>query len=407
MTTRAQQRRWIAHTVALLAVHFSFMELNAMAAPSASGAVKASIPIEFSRNQVRVAVSINGSTPFRLILDTGMPTRGVMLRHSERIDSLSLDFAQTAHVGGAGSGGGFATRVAPDERIELGGLELSGVPVIVLPPESKLLQETDGVIGAELFERFVVRIDVDRKQMDLIDPAAFEPAPGITAVPLRIRDGMPFLDARVTVQDKPVNADLAVDLGAGHGLWLNHGKGDRLAPPAGAIETTLGRGLSGDIHGHIGRVRRLELGDFTFDGVIALFPVSEHRNPGGVDFRDGFIGAEVLTRFVFTFDYRGKRLMLERGGLFAEPFEHDMSGMVLEIHGGEKRRVNSVLAGSPAAEAGVESGDVLVAIDGIPLAALGYQGISESLTRDGAVIRVTLERGGESIEKALKLRRLV
>jgi len=277
----------------------------------------------------------------------------------------------------------------------------------VLPPESKLLQETDGVIGAELFERFAVRIDVDRKQMDLIDPAALEPSPGSSTVPLRIRDGMSFVDARVTVADQPVGADLALDTGAGHGLWLNQGKGDHLAPPASAIETVLGRGLSGDIHGHIGRVRRLELGDFTFDGVIALFPVSDHRHPGGVDFRDGFIGMEVLTRFVITFDYQGKRLLLERGGLFAEPFEYNMSGMVLEIDGTEKRRVNSVLPGSPAAEAGVESGDVLVAIDGKPLAELGYTGVSERFTRDGTVVRVTLERGGASVEKTLKLRRLV
>ena len=379
-----------------------------MAAPSTpSGGVKASIAIEFARNQVRIPVTINGSAPFQLILDTGMPSRGVLLRHSDRIEALGLDFAHNANIRGGGSGGDFTTRVAPNQRIEVGGLELAGVPIIVLPPESELLQEVDGVIGLELFERFAVRIDVDHLQVELIEPAALEPAPGSTQVPLKLRENKPFVDARVTVNDTPVKVDLALDTGGGHALWLNEGKDGRLASPPGAIETRLGRGLSGDINGHIGRVRRLELGDFTFDGVVTLFPVSEHRNPGGEDFRDGFIGNEVLTRFVVTFDYHGKQLLLERGDMFAEPFEYDMSGMVLEFFGTESRRVSAVLPASPAATAGVEPGDALVAIDGKTLAELGDKGMTDALTRDGAVIRVTLERKGERIEKTFTLRRLV
>jgi len=379
-----------------------------MAAPtSTTGGVKATIPIEFARNQVRVPVSINGSAPFRLILDTGMPSRGVLLRHSDRIDSLALAFAHNANIRGGGSGGDFVTRVAPDARIEVGGLELTGVPIIVLPPESELLQEVDGVIGLELFDRFAVRIDVDHLQLELIESAALEPAPGSTRIPLKLRENKPFVDARVTVNGKPVKVDLALDTGAGHALWLNEGKGGRLAPPPGAIETRLGSGLSGDIHGHIGRVQRLELGDFAFDGVITLFPISEHRSPGGVDFRDGFIGNEVLTRFVVTFDYHGKQLLLERGDMFAEPFEYDMSGMVLDFFGVESRRISAVLPASPAAAAGVEPGDDLVAIDGKTVAELGDKGMLDALTRDGAVIRVTLERKGERIEKTFTLRRLV
>ncbi len=379
-----------------------------MAAPTrTSGGVKATIPIEFARNQVRVPVSINGSAPFRLILDTGMPSRGVLLRHSDRIDSLALAFAHNANIRGGGSGGDFVTRVAPDARIGVGSLELTGVPIIVLPPESELLQEVDGVIGLELFERFAVRIDVDHLQIELVESAALEPAPGSTRIPLKLRENKPFVEARVTVNEKPVKVDLALDTGAGHALWLNEGKNGRLAPPPGAIETRLGSGLSGDIHGHIGRVQRLELGNLAFDGVITLFPISEHRNPGGVDFRDGFIGNEVLTRFVVTLDYHGKQLLLERGDMFAEPFEYDMSGMVLDFFGVESRRVSAVLPASPAAAAGIEPGDALVAIDGKTVAELGDKGMFDALTRDGAVIRVTLERKGERIEKTFTLRRLL
>jgi C-terminal processing protease CtpA/Prc len=80
---------------------------------------------------------------------------------------------------------------------------------------------------------------------------------------------------------------------------------------------------------------------------------------------------------------------------------------VLDFFGAESRRISAVLPASPAAEAGVEPGDALLAIDGKTIAELGDKGMLDALTRDGAVIRVTLERKGERIEKTFTLRRLV
>ncbi|HXV13534.1 MAG TPA: pepsin/retropepsin-like aspartic protease family protein, partial [Candidatus Krumholzibacteria bacterium] len=276
----------------------------------------ARVPMTFTRNQVRIPVSVNGSEPFTLILDTGMPTRGLLLRAGERVDALGLEFLGTDSVSGGGSDGALSARVSKGQRIELGGLAIPEVPVIVLP-EQNLMQDVDGVIGAELFERFAVRVDADRLRVELIDPGIFQPAHGSSIVPLRFNQGVAFVDAEVTVDaGAPVAADLALDLGAGHALWLNEKSNPRLASPAGAIETVLGRGLSGEIRGSIGRVHRLQLGDFAFENVVTLFPVGEHQNPGGFDFRDGFIGAEILTRFVVTYDYAQKRMVLERGGMF-------------------------------------------------------------------------------------------
>jgi hypothetical protein len=379
----------------------------ASAATSGSEPV-ARVPIVFARTQVRVPVSVNGSAPFVLILDTGMPTRGVILRQTERVDALGLDFPDGESLSGGGSGPAVAARVANGARIEVGDYAISDVPVIVLPAEVPLPRDTDGVIGAELFEKFAVRVDVDAERIDLFDSVNFQPAGKGTSVPLRFREGKAFVDARVTVQSgPPVTADLAIDLGAGHALWLNHGSNNQFAPPPGSIETTLGRGLSGDIRGSIGRVGRIELGNFAFENVVTLFPVKEHQHPGGVDFRDGFVGAELLTRFVVTFDYPAKRMILQRGARFSAPFEYDMTGMVLDPEGLDRRRVDAVLEGSPAQKAGVEAGDVLIAVDGETLVALGPDGLRRVLQREGAEIRVTLQRGSKTIEKQFRLRRLV
>ena len=63
--------------VAVLAVLASACALGAQGsnpAPASGPAPLARVPIAFVRNQVRVPVSIEGSAPFVLILDTGMPT---------------------------------------------------------------------------------------------------------------------------------------------------------------------------------------------------------------------------------------------------------------------------------------------------------------------------------------------
>jgi hypothetical protein len=370
--------------------------------------VLARVPIQFERTQVRVPVSVNGSAPFILILDTGMPTRGVLLRHSERVNALGLDYPDSDEITGGGSGEAVAVRIATARQVTVGGMSIPDARIIVLPPGAGLPLDVDGVIGAELFERYAVRVDVDREELTLIDNAVFVPGAKSTVVPMRLRDGKAFIDARVTVANgEPVDADLAVDLGAGHSLWLNQGENGRLAPPAQTVERTLGRGLVGNITGSMARVRRLEIGDIAFENVVTLFPVEEHQHPGGVDFHDGFVGAGILTRFVVTYDYAAKRMVFERGGHFADPFEADMTGMILDLRGIERRRVDGVLANSPADQAGVEVGDVLVAIDGKSLVELGPDGVAHAFERDGADVRVTIERGGTTIEKRFRLRRLI
>jgi hypothetical protein len=382
--------------------------LFAIGSPARSETPVASVQIRWERNQVRVPVSVNGSAPFFLILDTGMPAPGIILRHSERVESLKLDFHSTDEVTGGGSDGAVNARVATADYIDVGGQRIDAVSATVLPPEGRLPPDVDGIVGNELFEKFAVHVDIDESRLDLFNSKTYEPPARSTIVPLRFRDRAPFVDARVTTTGgKTHKADLALDLGAGHSLWLNAGDDGRFAAPPGSINALLGRGLSGDVRGDIGRVVRFEMGGVGFDNVLTIFPIAEHQRPGGVDFRDGFVGAQLLSRFDMTFDYENKRLVLERGGRFDEPFEYDMTGLFLEPRTLDRRRVLEVLAGSPAAEAGIKPGDVLLAVDGTPVGTLGPDGVAKAFRQEGNVVRLTLERQGTTIEKTITLRPLI
>jgi PDZ domain/Aspartyl protease len=374
---------------------------------SAAVAAVTRVPITFTRNQVRIPISVNGSQPMVFVLDTGMPAPGILLNTNERTTALALKFSGQANVAGGGSTKAMAAQLAEHQRIAIGGIEIADVPVTMLPPGG--FKETDGVIGLELFNRYAVCVDVDNKELLLFDTKTYQPPAGATIIPIRlVHDRMPFIDARVTVEGgEPVPVDVALDLGSVHALWLNERQPGKLAPPKGAIQTTLGRGVSGKIMGSVGRVKKIEMGGVSFDNLLAIFPDAAYQKPGGFDFQDGFIGADLLTRFVVTFDYASKRLVLVPGKRMGDPFEWDMTGMVFENANMDRRVIDTVLAGSPAEAAGIQPGDVLVGVNDKPLSAYDPQELFTMFRREGAEVRLKLERGGSSIEKPIKLRRLV
>jgi len=391
----------------LLVSVLSLFSIQSASAADAPGLV-ARIPITFTRNQVRIPVSVNGSAqPLTFVLDTGMPAPGILLNENERTTALNLKFNGEANVAGGGSTKAMSARLAEHQRVEIGGIEIADVPVTMMPPGG--FKETDGVIGFELFSRYAVCVDVDSKELLLFDKSTYQPPTGATVIPIRlVHDRMPFIDARVTVEGgAPVPVDVALDLGSVHALWLNQRQPEKLAPPKGAIRTTLGRGVAGKIMGSAGRVKRIEMGGVAFDNLLAIFPDAAYQKPGGFDFQDGFIGADLLTRFVVTFDYPSKRLVLVPGKRFGEPFEWDMTGMVFENANTDRRVVDTVLPGSPAEAAGIQKGDVLVGVNDKPLSAYDPQELFTMFRREGAEVRIKLERAGAPIEKSLKLRRLV
>lgn len=369
----------------------------------------ATVPIRCERNLILVPVSVAGSPPFHVVLDTGMASRGLLLYGSERVEALGLEFTDTDEISGSGGNGAtIRTRSANDISIQIGELELTGVPVITLPSPPGFPPSHDGIIGSELFERFAVRIDVDASRLTFLDAATLAAEEGSSVIPLHFRGEGPFLHTHVAVGDGDLlPAELAIDTGASHALWLNDGRESRFGPPPESIETRLGRGLSGSVEGRVGRVRRLELGGFALERVVAVFPRAGHQHPGGVDFRDGFVGGNALKRFRVTFDYAGQRMILEPGLHYRDPFEHDMSGLVLEPPRADRRTVESVLANSPAALAGILPGDILVAIDGQSLGTLGPDGIVRALSVENAELQLTLERGSQTLLKRIRLRRLV
>lgn len=123
----------------------------------------------------------------------------------------------------------------------------------------------------------------------------------------------------------------------------------------------------------------------------------------------GNIGGAILRRFRVIFDYSRRRMILEPAAGFADPFDHDMSGLSLisDTPHFKTIKVLRVIDNSPAAEAGLKPDDLLVSIDGRPASGLRLAGIREMFRREGSDYQLEVRRGPESLQLRLKTRRLI
>jgi C-terminal processing protease CtpA/Prc len=85
--------------------------------------------------------------------------------------------------------------------------------------------------------------------------------------------------------------------------------------------------------------------------------------------RQGSLGSEILGRTNMVLDYRRERLFLKKGATFNNPFEHDMSGITVKMYPLDEKRfyISKIRVDSPAAVAGIQVLDEIIAVNKIPL----------------------------------------
>jgi hypothetical protein len=107
-------------------------------------------------------VSINGGKPLRLIFDTG--AKGILIR-SKAAEKLGLDYMGASLVRGLGSREPAKAWIGLAQSLRIENLQMRNCLIEVsagLPPG-----DADGVIGAAIFQRFLIRFNADEKLLDL------------------------------------------------------------------------------------------------------------------------------------------------------------------------------------------------------------------------------------------------
>jgi C-terminal processing protease CtpA/Prc len=128
------------------------------------------------------------------------------------------------------------------------------------------------------------------------------------------------------------------------------------------------------------------------------------------EIRNGIIGNSILNRFLVIIDFPGEKLYLRPNKKFNKKFEFDKSGISVLTSGlnFQNLTVHSVLKDSPAGEAGVEVGDKILKINGLPSWLLTLDSVSKMLKKkEGKKTVLKVKRGNQKITFTFRLRKLI
>jgi hypothetical protein len=277
------------------------------AATSISSKPISAIPFELYHNRVCLPVSVSGSRPYTMILDTGAAETFV----SEKVaDELKLPRKGIASVNGNGEG---VERfpLAKNVNFGVGGAALTEKTIVIYNYDGLEKHEgraIDGTLGVNFFHKYVLKIDYAAQRLLVYDPAAFSYSGTGTAVPLGILNGgtLALFDAKIVAAagQPAVDAHLAVDSGTYSALRLYRPfveKHDLIGEGRNQF-ASFGFGAGGEFRQVTARIEGLEIA-----GVKILDPVADFStDTKGVTATanyDGTIGGAVLRRFTVILDY--------------------------------------------------------------------------------------------------------
>lgn len=374
------------------------------------------IPFERINNLIIIPVTINNSITLKFILDTGV--QYPILTEKLFAQFIGLQYSRRITIQGPGVADSITAKVVQNVNLTLPGGVTSGVNQALLVLEKDYLQlsyslgaEVYGVIGYDIFSRFVVEINYDENYIVLHEPKKYRPKRSYKKLPIQVVNTKPYIKVGIKKDSGQIQLkNLMIDTGASHALLLDNSDNESLLPNE-KIPSIIGRGLGGDINGYLGRMRHVELGKFHFEGAIASFPkASDYGNLMKHGSRNGTMGGDLLSRFHVVFDYSSGYLYLKKSRSYSRSFEADMSGIGLVVDGDQLKdlKVYSIRHESPAYVAGLRAGDVIKSINGYDLEILKFGEFATLLRlKDGKKITVKYERDKTPLKSTFKLKRYI
>ncbi|MHB1057006.1 MAG: aspartyl protease family protein [Rhodanobacter sp.] len=359
-------------------------------------AKRATVPMHFQGSMLLVEASINGSEPLPFILDTG--------GHAILTDDAAKRLGLASHGKGVSTGSGpgsMSMAYTKVGRLTMGEADIRDQTFLVMPYGYAFAERggqtpVAGILGLEIFERFAVTFDYDRRQLVLqpFDHGAPPAAVKGNVLPLRFTFDMPLVDASVDGR----HGVFGIDTGnAGHLLLFPQwaGREGLLAHYAKGYPQPTG-GVGGTFLSHIAHVRSMQLGEAAVGIPLAQLTRADAGATGNPT-EAGNIGQDVLSRFNVHFDYRRQSMtLLPRSQ--ASPWRFASAGLravKTDAAHRDRFKVVWVVPGGPAAEAGLRKGDEIVAVDGKPARTIGSDDLrsASSARAEGTPLALKLADG--------------
>jgi len=392
------------------------------------------LKFQLVNNLIVVPIEVNGTELF-FLLDSGV-TKPILFNLSDK-DSVQINNVTEITIKGLGDGRPIKALQSTGNTFQIKNIKNDNQQLYVVLDKDMNLSPSlgmpiHGIMGYDLFRDFIVDINYSNETIKFYDSESYVYRNNRKweTLPLSIIKTKAYLDGNVVLKDaKELPVKLLVDTGSSDAIWLF--EDEDIYIPEKHYEDFLGRGLNGNIYGKRTKVNSIKIGRFALKDAKAAFPdrksYSAIENLGS---RNGSVGGEVLRRFNIIFDYKSGKIMLRKNGSFDAPFKYNLSGLDLQHDGmrylaesisdsggvvhSENRDfgdvqllfetqtrlslvpeiiVSGIRAGSPAHEAGLKEGDVILAVNGKRVHRYKLQEVLEMLNeKEGKRIKLRIER---------------
>jgi hypothetical protein len=410
------------------------------------------IPFKFLSNLIVFPMEVNGNE-LNFILDSGVSS--TILFNLSPQDSLELKNIEQMKLKGLGSQEPVNAFISTGNEFKMKNIFSSDQKMYVIFDDgfdlsSKLGITIHGIIGYELFKDFVVQINYHKRKVFFYNSENYirDDCKKCETFPLEFYKNKPYINAQVVLSENrptPVPVKLLIDSGGSDAMWLFEGTHPEIKPPTNYFEDFLGEGLSGAIYGKRTIIESLNLGNFQLNKPTVSYPDSlSVAQALKYSERNGSLGSTILQRFVATFDYKKSVITLKKSTGFKNAFRYNMSGIEL-IYNGKilvkelenspgaiqlssetsstarvlvnnnykytfkpTYKIQKVHKGSPAYEAGIEPGDILIKINGQYTYDLKIEEIVQKFyEKENTKITVVVERRGLDYQYSFKLRNIL
>ncbi|MBB6462988.1 aspartyl protease family protein [Flammeovirga kamogawensis] len=338
------------------------------------------IPFQLVNNLMVIPVRVNNSDTLHFIFDSGVSY--IILSDQETAKQLNLSTRKIRRIkiNGFGEKGDVSAFHSWGNKVDLKGIE--GLNQDVIYPSKDILNlstnmgmKIHGLIGASIFNNFIVGIDYRRKVLTLYEKEYYSLKKRdrfkrkFESFTIDVKRNRSFLLTKIASKEtnKEHSVSLLIDTGASHALSILESDHHPLKASIKAIRDHMGVGIGGDLYGKVNRLDYLNIGSFSLEGPIVKYPEKTSMSIGVTDTtRHGSLGGEVLRRFYVILDYHNKEILLKKNANYKEDFLYNYIGLEFTkpYPGLPLFQVSKVRGESPAGRAGIIEGDRLVKING-------------------------------------------
>jgi hypothetical protein len=359
------------------------------------------VPFELSGDLIILKVRVNRSRPLKFIFDTGASI-SVIDPQSARALGLRAKGKLKLDATGGSVQSGLIQRVS---------LSVSGAAVfnqtlatIDLDAFAPLFGfKIDGIIGHDFINNFVVEIDYASRVMNLFETRGYKYHGAGESIPIEIVEKTPYVRGRIVLNGRePIEGKFEIDTGGTGILNLNTpfvNKHKMLETLAKSTEGKMG-GAGGSASTVKAHVPEVAMGSFAIKDPLVVFARGTAGSESSTEY-DGSLNNGFLSEFKVILDYSHSQMILERN----RKASADLSGLEIVAEPPRFRTfvVNAVEENSPAAAAGIQEEDTIIAIDGQPTARLTLRELRHLFTQPGEHV-LDIKRGIRLMQLRVRLK---